>query len=121
MLALVSDEPPPPKPSRPPLPMVAGNPKGSFYDQGLQLPPPPPITPESRESTDADGKAGYRQPLIGPPRIEPPRVPEIMANPKGSYYDRGLARHAGWRRRPWLLFLLVVAAGVAVAVLLLRR
>lgn len=53
-----------PKPVNPdediPLP---ANPKGSYYDSGLDEPPPPP-----------------------PP---PTRVP-LPANPKGSHYDAGL-------------------------------
>lgn len=53
------------------LPLPA-NPKGSFYDAGIEATPPPPPPPPPPPTTDAG-----------------PVIRRLPANPKGSHYDAG--------------------------------
>jgi hypothetical protein len=88
-------------------PILAGNPKGSFYDSGLpdlRVPQPPPWTQGANPFRDG--------PLIPPDRVV------ICANPKGSFYDQGLTGRGGrprWNRvLPLVLFVFFVGASVYV-------
>jgi hypothetical protein len=65
------------------LPLPA-NPKGSFYDAGVEPPPPEPTTPDA-SSPDASNP---KPPPIkdGGILMKPHPLP---ANPKGSHYDAG--------------------------------
>lgn len=70
------------------LPLPA-NPKGSFYDAGIEPPPEPPPPPP----TDASTKPDASNPK--PPPIKDaggPVIPRLPANPKGSFYDAGGAK-----------------------------
>ncbi len=90
-------------------PIIAGNPKGSFYDPGLDTPSVPPPPPWRH------GASPFRDgPLI------PPEKALIRGNPKGSFYDQGLTTSDGrvrWRHVfPLALFVLFVGATVYVCV-----
>ena len=54
--------------------ILAGNPKGSFYDRGLST------------AGQVDDRSGYR----GTKPVDRPEL--VLGNPKGSFYDRGLNR-----------------------------
>jgi hypothetical protein len=93
-----------------PLPaVIMANPKGSFYDRGLNdlsVPQPPPWTGGANPFRDG--------PLI------PPERELIRGNPKGSFYDRGLSGEPRPRWRvivPWVVAMLVA---VMTAYLVLR-
>lgn len=77
--------------------LICANPKGSYYDSGLNDPEPTP----------PEGKNPYRD---GPRRD--PHPDELLGNPKGSFYDDGLSGTARrWYRFIPLLFLLVALIG----------
>jgi serine/threonine-protein kinase len=97
-----------------PQPILA-NPKGSFYDQGLQ----DGLSSNDFEAGDVDKKAGYRDPLRPPPEIPGDREPIILANPKGSFYDRGLTSPRSSNR--WLVLAVLLGMIAGAAFLLLRR
>lgn len=66
------------------LPLPA-NPKGSFYDAGIE-PTPDPQTPTP------DGEAPKDAGTIKPPPLQDagkPIINRLPANPKGSHYDAG--------------------------------
>ncbi|MEO7330869.1 MAG: protein kinase [Minicystis sp.] len=106
---------------------LVGNPKGSLYDDGLfaeLTPDQEPAAPDSEGGPDGP----YRK-RVHPPRrarkpelkrVVTPKRPEgyLIANPKGSLYDRGLSPT---RPRPiGRIVLVVVAAVIAAAVLYFR-
>lgn len=86
---------------------ILANPKGSFYDEGLQEPPP---------SQPAGSGSVYRGGQYGRPETRGPQL-VVLANPKGSYYDRGLAREP--RRWPAVIAAVLLFV-VAPAILILR-
>lgn len=94
--------------------MVFANPKGSFYDDGLN---DEPDGAGGEESRSEPGKHPYRV-VSTPPREDL----LIRGNPKGSFYDGGLLREGapGGPRKKLVAALLVLVAAVA-AYLVLRR
>ncbi len=93
------------KPPGPEFPLdvgvLAGNPKGSFYDGGLAT------------AGQVDDRSGYRG-------SKPERRPEIvLGNPKGSFYDGGLNR--GGPRRAVVAMSILGLIGAAIAWFLSTR
>jgi serine/threonine-protein kinase len=81
-----------------------GNPAPPHYDDGVQDPPP-------------SQPGGYRGGVHG--RNDVRRDDIILANPKGSFYDRGLIRNP--RRWPFVLVVLGLVLGAVWAVLSRRH
>lgn len=93
------------KPPGPEFPLdagiLAGNPKGSFYDRGLAT------------AGQVDDRSGYRG-------RKPEKRPEIvLGNPKGSFYDGGLNR--GGPRRVVVAMSILGLIGAAIAWFLSKR
>lgn len=85
--------------------------RGSSYDDGLEG-----TSEDPARVAGADGEGLYRQWQRPPRRPIAPEIPrlarreEMIGNPKGSFYDKGLQRRA--RPRRWLVPALILASAV---------